>query len=99
MQGEVGRIVSTKKSGVGFVCREAVDMDTGLREIVSFPTDQAFADTEKLIHSMVNDGKLISRGLDIAKSPFYLELYQDLDGAIWTLAVPDHAFRGYLKRA
>jgi hypothetical protein len=70
-----------------------------LTEVESFPTDRAFYDMDVRIIAMVQKGKLKSLGLDPAESGFYVEVYEDLQGTMWKLANPDHAFRGYLKRA
>ena len=74
--------------------------DRELSEIDRFNSDEHYFEVSKFIVSLVNEGKLRDKGLDPSNPEpgFYVELYEDLDGQVWRLAVPDKAYRGYLRK-
>lgn len=69
-----------------------------LQEIEAFMSDDAFEKTQQALQELVERGELKKCGLDSNEVFHYVEVYRDNDGDTWHLAVPDHAFRGYLKR-
>ena len=47
---------------------------------------------------LVRTGKLRECGLDPKDPWHFVEVFKSMDGAEWRMAIPDHAFRGYLKK-
>ena len=73
-------------------------MSSRLAEIESFRSDDDLRKTQVHIAEMVQSGELTARGLDAEERSRFVEIYETADGEMWHLALPDHAFRGYLKR-
>jgi hypothetical protein len=69
-----------------------------LSEVSEFTTDQEFARIKQTVYELVAAGELVECGLDPADSWHLVEVFRGLDGSEWKLAVPDHAFRGYLRK-
>lgn len=73
-------------------------MEVGLHEVNGFGNDKEFHETKAKIHGLMNLGHLQSLGLDPSDRSRFVEMYKASNGEIWRLAIPDHAFRGYLKK-
>ena len=67
-------------------------------EVDRFGTDDDFKRTEQSISALISSGELKPMGLD-PSDPFHLvHRFLDNNGAMWHLAMPDQAFRGYLRK-
>jgi len=73
-------------------------MPIELIEIENFNNWEEYQDAEHRVRQLVKQGRLSECGLDPFESTMYVQVYKTQDGDVWRLAVPDHAFRGYLKR-
>jgi hypothetical protein len=69
-----------------------------LSEVDEFKTDKQFTEVKDLVYSLVRTGELRECGLDPKDPWHFVEVFKSMDGAEWHMAVPDHAFRGYLKK-
>ena len=73
-------------------------MVSDLVEVPKFRTDKEFQATKARIEELVREGALKECGLDPAEMVRFVEVYEGSNGDKWRLAIPDHAFRGYLKK-
>lgn len=69
-----------------------------LYPVDNFKSNEDFVKTKKKIIQLVDSGELVSEGLDENERVFFIEKYRGLNGELWLLAVPDQAFRGYLRK-
>jgi hypothetical protein len=69
-----------------------------LQEIEEFATDKQFLEIKKAVNELMATGQLAESGLDSSDPWHYVEVFKSVDGSEWHLAVPDHAFRGYLRK-
>ena len=70
----------------------------GLLEIKEFATDKQFSETKQVVYGLVADGQLMECGLDPSDPWHFIEVFKTQDGSEWHMAIPDQAFRGYLKK-
>ncbi|QDT27566.1 hypothetical protein Enr10x_28840 [Gimesia panareensis] len=73
-------------------------MSLSLHEYELFKNDEDYEIVKATIESLVRDGSLKSCGLNPSETTRYVEIYKTSSGDTWHLALPDHAFRGYLKK-
>lgn len=69
-----------------------------LTEIEGFTTDMQFSAVKDFVYSLVRIGKLKGCGLDPNEPWRFVEIFTAEDGSEWHMAIPDHAFRGYLRK-
>lgn len=69
-----------------------------LNEVDGFKTDKQFTEVNAIISGLVRTGELRECGLDPSDPWHVVEVFKAQDGSEWHMAVPDHAFRGYLKK-
>lgn len=69
-----------------------------LHPIEGFKTEAEFSRVLRQIQSLVSTGKLKADGLDPSEPSFFVQKYVTEKGETWLLAMPDQAFRGYLRR-
>ena len=69
-----------------------------LQEVDEFKTDKQFSEVKQVVYGFVADGVLRECGLEPGDSWHFVEVFKSADGEEWHMAVPDHAFRGYLKK-
>ncbi|WP_417389148.1 hypothetical protein [Gimesia sp.] len=72
-------------------------MTNQLSEFNTFKNDTEFKEVKRRIEALVKSGDLRECGLDPSESTRFVEQYKSSCGDTWHLALPDHAFRGYLK--
>lgn len=73
-------------------------MPLELNEFDKFKNHEEYEYVKGIIVSLVRDGSLHECGLDLSETVRYVEIYKASNGETWYLALPDHAFRGYLKK-
>ena len=67
--------------------------------IKAFRNESHFSEIENKLELLVISGRLKNLGLISNNSPSFVTKYLDtVDDSIWLLAIPDQAFRGYLKQ-
>jgi|GEM_PF-2176559 len=69
-----------------------------LTEKARFSNWDEYREAEHRLHQLVQQGRLYACGLDPLEPTAYVQVFKTQDGVIRRLALPDHAFRGYLKR-
>jgi hypothetical protein len=70
-----------------------------LYPIKEFKSEAEFIRVRRLIDDLVTTGRLKSEGLEPSAGSFFVERFLSDAGETWLLAVPDQAFRGYLRKA
>jgi hypothetical protein len=69
-----------------------------LQEVNEFTTDKQFSQVKDIVYGLVKDGELRECGLDSSDPWHFIEVFKSIDGSEWHMAIPDHAFRGYLRK-
>ena len=69
-----------------------------LYPIKEFKSEAEFNRVQRQIQDLESAGKLKADGLDPSEPSFFVERYVTETGETWLLAVPDQAFRGYLRK-
>lgn len=69
-----------------------------LHEVDEFKTDKQFSEVKEVVYRLVAEGVLRECGLDPGDPWHFVEVFKSVEGDEWHMAVPDQAFRGYLKK-
>jgi hypothetical protein len=67
-------------------------------EVARFETEADYLTTAKELRRLIDGGVLQELQPDFDQPIVYRRFLEKSSSEVWVLAVPDHAFRGFLKR-